>query len=96
MAGKSVEKVLIYATGKVDGKAKQWVAACFNSLADAKPWVALAKLAYASGNADMVKAMDVHAPTTEAHPIATDVKYSAAVVQYAPDAPGLDDEMTLG
>lgn len=96
MAGKSIEKVLIMASGKVDGKAKQWVAAVFNDLQSAKPWVALAKLAYASGNADMVKQMDVHAPTTEAHPIATDVKFGATVVQYAPEAPGLDDDFTIG
>lgn len=96
MAGKSVEKFVVNAMGKVDGKTHVWTAAVFNSVKDAKPWVALLNLARKSGDAETIAAMDVHAPALAEGKELKDVKYSGATIQYAPEAAGLSDDATLG
>jgi hypothetical protein len=96
MAGKSVEKFIINAMGKVDGKTHVWTVAVFNSVKDAKPWVALLNLARRTGDVETVKAMDVHAPELPEGKELKDVKYSGATIQYAPEASGLSDDATLG
>jgi hypothetical protein len=96
MAGKSVEKYVVMAQGKIDGKTRVWVAAVHNSIKDAKPWVALLNLARKSGDHEAVAAMDQHQPATADGGPATDVKYSGSVIQYAPEVPGLSDDTTLG
>lgn len=96
MAGKSVEKYVVMAQGRIDGKAHVWIAAVFNSVKEAKPWVALLKLARAANDAATVKTMDVHAPEAPEGKELTAVKYSGSVIQYAPEAAGLDDDALLG
>ena len=96
MAGKSVEKYVVMATGKIENKTHVWVAAVFNSIKEAKPWVAILNLAHKAQDAETVASMDVHAPKTEDGKTPTGVKYSGSVVQYAPDAGGLSDDTTLG
>jgi hypothetical protein len=96
MAGKSVEKFIVNAAVKHEGKTHIWTAAVFNSVKDAKPWVALLNLARKSGDAETIKAMDVHVPAALADKDLKDVKYSGATVQYAPEAAGLSDDATLG
>lgn len=96
MAGKSIEKFVVTATGKLENKTHVWVAAVFNDLKTAKPWVALLNLAHKAGDAETIKAMDVHAPTTEDGKLPTGVKYAGAVVQYAPETTALSDDTTLG
>lgn len=96
MAGKSVDKYIVTATGKVDGKATLWVAAVFNSIKEAGPWVAMVKLHRAAGSVDNVKAMDAHQPGIDTGKLASDVKYRGAVIQYNPVVNGLDAEEELG
>lgn len=96
MAGKSIDKFVVNAIGKVDGKSHVWTVAVFNSIKDAKSWVALLNLARKSGDAETVKAMDVHAPVIPDGKELKDVKYSGATIQYAPEASGLSDDATLG
>lgn len=96
MAGKSIEKFVVNAMGKVDGKTHVWTAAVFNSMKDAKPWVALLNLARKAGDAETIKAMDVHAPAVPEGKELKDVKYSGATIQYSPEAAGLSDDATLG
>lgn len=96
MAGKSVDKFVVMANGKVGGKTHIWTVAVFNSVKDAKPWVALLNLARKSGDAETVKAMDVHAPEIPDGQEIRDVKYTGATIQYAPEASGLSDDATLG
>lgn len=96
MAGKSIDKYVVMASGKSGGKTHVWTVAVFNSIKDAKPWVALLSLARKSGDAETVKAMDVHAPELPADATFSEVKYSGRVVQYGPEASGLSDDATLG
>jgi hypothetical protein len=96
MAGKSVAKYVVLATGKVDGKAQMWVCATFPGIAQAKPWVALLNLARKSKDAETILAMDVHQPGIADHKVATDVKYSGLSVQYAPEASALSENAELG
>lgn len=96
MAGKSVDKFVVMATGKLEGKARVWVAAVFNDVRQAKPWVALLNLAHKAGDAETVASMDVHAPLGKDDIRPTEVKYSGAVVQYAPETTALVDDTTLG
>lgn len=93
---KSVEKTILYATGKVDGKAKTWVVAIFNDLKQAKPYAAMLKLHYAARNTEPLKAMDPNAPLAGdgSHP--SDVKLSASTAPYTPEVSGLDDDSVLG
>lgn len=96
MAGKSIEKFVVMASGKVEGKTHLWTVAVFNSVKDAKPWVALLNLARKSADAETIAAMDVHAPAVPEGKELKDVKYSGAVIQYGPEAAGLSDDATLG
>lgn len=96
MAGKSIDKFVVMASGKLAGKTRVWTVAVFNSRKDAQPWVALLSLARKSGDAETVKAMDVHAPEVADGQELTDVKYTGAVIQYGPEATGLSDDATLG
>jgi hypothetical protein len=96
MAGKSTEKFVVNAIGTIDGKRHVWTAAIFNSVKDAKPWVALLNLARKAEDAETVKAMDPHAPEVPEGKTITNVKYSGATIQYAPEAAGLSDDATLG
>lgn len=96
MAGKSIDKFVVNALGKVDGKTHVWTAAVFNSMKDARTWVALLSLARKAGDAETVAAMDVHAPAVPEGKELTGVKYSGATIQYAPEASGLSDDATLG
>ena len=96
MAGKSIEKFVVNAIGKVDGKSHVWTVAVFNSMKDAKPWVALLSLARKSGDTETVATMDPHAPAVPEGKEITSVKYSGATIQYSPEATGLSDDATLG
>lgn len=96
MAGKSIDKFVVNAMGKLDGKTHVWTAAVFNLRKDAQAWVALLNLARKAGDAETVKTMDVHAPTVPEGKELTAVKYSGATIQYAPEAVGLSDDATLG
>jgi hypothetical protein len=96
MAGRSTEKFIVNAASKVDGKTHIWTVAVFNSVKDAKPWVALLNLARKSGDAETIKAMDIHAPELPEGKEHTAVKYTGAVIQYGPEATGLSDDATLG
>jgi len=96
MAGKSVEKFVVTATGRIENKTHVWVAAVFNDLKTAKPWVAVLNLAHKAGDAETIASMDVHAPRTEDGKTPTNVKYAGAVVQYAPETGALGDDTTLG
>lgn len=93
---KSLEKTILHATGKVDGKFKSWIVAIFNDVKGAKPYAAMLKLHYAARNADQLKAMDPNAPLAGdgSHP--TDVKLSASTAPYTPEVSGLDDNDVLG
>jgi hypothetical protein len=96
MAGKSIDKFVVIANGKIGGKTHVWNVAVFNGIKDAKPWVALLGLARKSGDAETVKAMDVHAPEAPEGSELKDVKYSGSVIQYGPEASGLSDDVALG
>lgn len=96
MAGKSVEKYVVMAQGKIDGKTRVWVTGVFNSVKDAKPWVAVLNLARKAGDETMVAALDVHQPVSESGKPATDVKYSGSTIQYAPETAALSDDTELG
>lgn len=96
MAGKSVDKFVVMASGKIDGKTHVWTAAVFNSVKDARPWVALLSLARKSADAETVAKMDVHAPEAPEGKSLTAVRYSGATIQYAPEAAGLSDDAVLG
>ena len=96
MAGRSVEKYVVMGAGKVDGKTHLWTVAVFNSIKDAKPWVALLNLARKSGDVETIAAMDLHAPAVPEGKELKDVKYSGATIQYGPEAAGLSDDATLG
>lgn len=93
---KSLEKTILHATGKVDGKAVRWVVAIFNDVKGAKPYAAMLKLHYGARNADALKSMDPNAPLASdgSHP--TDVKLSASTAPYTPEISGLDDGDVLG
>lgn len=95
MAGKSVDKYIIIAQGKIDGKVRVWVAAAFNDVKQAKPWVALLNLARRAGDHETVLAMDVHQPVSVDGKPAENVKYSGSAIQYAPEAAGLSDDAEL-
>lgn len=96
MAGKSVAKYVVTATGKVDGKTQIWIAGVFASVVFAKPWVAILNLARKAGDVDTVKSMDVNAPLNADGSLPTGVAYKGASVQYNPQADGLSDDTTLG
>jgi len=96
MAGKSVEKFIVTAVGKLDSKTHMWNVAVFNDIKTAKPWVALLNLAHKAGDLETVAAMDVHAPKTEDGKRPTGIKYSGATIQYAPEVGALADDTTLG
>jgi hypothetical protein len=96
MPGRSVEKFVVMATGKVEGKVKIWVAAVFPGVAQAKPWVALLNLAHKAADLETVKAMDVHAPIGADGKLPEGVKYTGSVIQYSPDVAALSDDTTLG
>jgi hypothetical protein len=96
MAGKSVEKYVVMAQGKIDGKLKIWVAGVFNDVKQAKPWVALLALARKASDHETVASMDVHQPPATNGGHAADVKYSGSVIQYAPEASALSDDTELG
>lgn len=96
MAGKSIDKFVVMASGKINGKTHVWTAAVFNDIKTAKPWVALVNLARRSADTETVKAMDVHAPEAPEGAELKDVKYSGATIQYAPEVQGLSDDATLG
>lgn len=96
MAGKSIDKFVVNAMGKIENKTHVWTAAVFNSRKDATAWVALLNLARKAGDAETVKAMDVHAPEAPEGKELIGVKYSGATIQYAPEASGLSDDATLG
>lgn len=93
---KSLEKTILHATGKVDGKGRTWIVAIFNDVKQAKPYAAMLKLHYGAKNTDAIKAMDPNAPlaTDGSHP--TDVKLSASVAPYTPELSGLDESDVLG
>jgi hypothetical protein len=96
MAGKSVAKYVVLGQGRVDGKAKMWVASTFASKALAAPWVALLNVAHKSGDAETVAKMDVHAPTSETGERPTAVRYSGISAQYNPDLGALSEDASLG
>lgn len=96
MAGKSVEKYVVMAQGKIDGKTRVWVAGVFNSIKEAKPWVALLNLARKVEDHATVAQMDRHQPVSETEKPATDVKYTGSVIQYSPEAAGLSDDALIG
>lgn len=96
MPGRSVEKYVVTAIGKLDGRTHTWVAGVFTDLKTAKPWVALLNVAHRANDTETVAAMDVHAPTNAAGERPTAVKYAGAAIQYSPDVPGLSDDTTLG
>lgn len=96
MAGKSVDKYVVMAQGKMDGKTVVWIAATFNSVKEARPWVGFLNLARTAGDTTAIAKMDVHQPGIEEGKAATGVKYSGKTVQYAPEVQALDDDITLG
>lgn len=96
MAGKSIAKYVVLGQGRVDGKARMWVASTFASKALAAPWVALLNVAHKSGDVETVAKMDVHAPLAENGDRPTAVKYSGISAQYNPDLGGLSEDATLG
>lgn len=96
MAGKSIEKFVVMASGKIDNKTHVWTVAVFNGKRDAQPWVALLNVARRAGDTETVKAMDVHAPEVPEGKELSGVKYSGKVVQYGPEATGLSDDAELG
>ena len=93
---KSTQKTILHAAGKVDGKVKTWIVAVFNDASQAKPYAAMLKLHYGTGNIDGVKAMDPTAPAHADGKPATDVKFSASLALYCPEISGLDMEDVLG
>lgn len=96
MAGKSINKFVVVASGKIDTKTHVWTVAVFNGKKDAQPWVALLNLARRTGDTETVKAMDVHAPEVPEGKELSGVKYAGSVIQYGPEASGLSDDATLG
>lgn len=93
---RSLEKTVLHALGKVDGKSRTWVVGVFNDVKTAKPFAAMLKFHYSAKNTDALKAMDPTAPlaTDGTHP--TDVKFSASIAPYAPEIAGLDDSDVIG
>lgn len=96
MPGRSTHKYVVTGTGKLGGKSHFWIVGTFVDVNQAKPWVALLNVARRANDVDTVKAMDVHAPTSEPGDQLTNVKYAGLKVQYAPEAPGLSDDAELG
>jgi predicted naringenin-chalcone synthase len=96
MPGRSTEKAVIIATGKLAGKSRMWVAAVFADVKAATGWVGQLTVAHKTGDAEAVAKMDVHAPKDADGKAPTDVKYSGAVIQYSPDVPGLSPDALFG
>lgn len=96
MPGRSVEKFVVTATGKVAGKGTMWLVAVFPGVAQAKPYVALLRLAHAAKDHDTIKTLDPHAPYGENGDVPTDVKYTGRTIQYSPQTADLSDDTTLG
>lgn len=93
MPGKSVEKTLVHAQGKVDGKLRQWIVGCFASEKMANDFVAILRMAYTHTIKDTITKMDVHAPKGEKGELPTEVKFQKGTIQYNPSAPAFDEEI---
>lgn len=93
--GASVNKSVLFASGKVGGKAARWPVAVFVNLDILKGYAGTLKLAYATSNVALVKAMDPMSPEKDAEKIATDVKLTAQILPYNPQPPALDDEIDV-
>jgi len=93
---KSLEKTILHAAGKVDGKAKMWIVAVFNDRKAAQPFAAMLKVHHASGNVDAVRKMDPSVPVSADGKLPVDVKFSASQAPYSPEVADLDDADILG
>ena len=96
MPGRSTEKYVVTATGKLAGKTRVWVAGVFPGKKEAIPFVALLNVSRKANDLETIAAMDPHAPTNDAKDVVTDVKYAGAAIQYSPAAPGLSEDAELG
>lgn len=91
----AVFREVLFATGKVAGKAHKWPVAVFANESRLRSHVGLLNLAYKSGDKELLKALDPHSPATDETGPATDVKFSRNTVTYNPEAPGLDSDAAL-
>lgn len=90
-----VNREILHATAKLDGKVVRWIVGVFPNENALKSFAAMLRLAYQTGLETHVKAMDVHAPALKDGQALTEVKLSRQTVQYNPQAPGLDDDAAL-
>jgi len=93
--GASVEKSILFAVGKVDGKVARWPVAAFVDLNALKPYAAALKAAYDGKDAVRVKELDTMSPAKTEGVIATDVKLTAQVIPYNPQLPATENAFTL-
>lgn len=88
----STEKTILFARA-TDGKVThQWPVAVFNQPAQAKSYAGMLKLAYSTGSAEAIKALDANAKKGADEKHLTGVKYSMVTVPYAPTPEFGDDD----
>lgn len=81
---KSRNKTILFSSITVNKVKRQWPTAVFNTPADAKSYAGMIRLAHASGNAEMAKALDPRTAVGEDGKLHPDVKFSLFTVPYAP------------
>ena len=90
-----VNREILHATAKLDGKVVRWIVGVFPNEKDLRAFAAHLNVASKGGLTDIVMAMDIHAPALKDGQSLTDVKLSRQTVQYNPQAPALDDDAAL-
>jgi|SRR5215472_8285590 len=92
----SKDKAILFARATVDKQHHLWPVAVFNDTAGARQHAALLKMAYATGNGEMIHALDPGAVTDPAGNYVPGTKWSVKVVPYAPtialDASEVEEE----
>lgn len=88
----STSKTILHTTGKDGAKVRQWPTAVFNDTKGAKAYAGFLRLAYKSGTADAVKALDPGVRLRENGDLLTEVKFSVLTVPYAPTPAMIEGE----
>lgn len=91
----NIYREILFASGKVAGKAHRWPVAVFANESRLRSHVAILNMAYKGGDVATIAVMDPHSPATDETGPATDVKFSRNTVVYNPEAPGLDSDTAL-
>lgn len=93
----SIDKAILFARAMEGKQVHLWPVAVFNHASQAKSYAGMLKVAYKSGSADAIKALDPsHHKTPEGEPL-TDIRWSIVTVPYSPSpAFGEDDEVKVG